>query len=362
MKTLIICSSPYTIFNGVNYVLSRNIKADIIISKLSPSVSEIGNKLRECQLFNSVSFINDIQESRYIKPLALLTYLFPTLMLWILGLRRIDFREYNVVISQNHFFISLVSRLIKGADYFLMEEGLGSYVNKKVIFSNRRNKYFTFVDKYIFHGALTPEIKGLFLYKPEMFPFKGINIFKFNPMDVTHISLYNKIFGQVTTRIYNSKSPIIFGAPSMQKLICNVSNKSYNQYEFLINFVFPYIPDNYVYRPHPAEFLHKKYIDGKVDDNLNFWELDCYENVTDETVLVSFYSTAAISPKLLYDKEPILVFLFPLCSYYDNKKNDYEYFLETVKSQYKDKWKIMIAHDMSELQLILNSINSCIGN
>ncbi len=64
-------------------------------------------------------------------------------------------------------------------------------------------------------------------------------------------------------------------------------------------------------RPHPRQ---KNSFQGDlfIDSHQDMWELVCADQITDSHVLVSVFSTAQITPKLLYNKEPYLILLYNL--------------------------------------------------
>ena len=63
-RMLILCSSPYTVFNSINLFLSKkkcnqDLIADIIIFKKTNSMDMIVNSLRKTNIFDNIVLIRD---------------------------------------------------------------------------------------------------------------------------------------------------------------------------------------------------------------------------------------------------------------------------------------------------------------
>lgn len=107
------------------------------------------------------------------------------------------------------------------------------------------------------------------------------------------------------------------------------------------------------YRKHPREQCD---IDG---DSAGIWELRCAYEMSSETVLVSYCSTAAITPRMLYGIEPYLIFLYPILNEAATRSSsDSIRIIERLKSVYDDSKKIQVAHSFEELECILTEIHN----
>lgn len=65
---------------------------------------------------------------------------------------------------------------------------------------------------------------------------------------------------------------------------------------------------------HPTKFIDiYDELDIKIDCFQQMWELAwCFDDITKNNVLIGFSSTALITPKLLFNKEPIVICLYKL--------------------------------------------------
>lgn len=108
-----------------------------------------------------------------------------------------------------------------------------------------------------------------------------------------------------------------------------------------------------IVRNHPRETRER--IPGiHYDDPSILWELKCDNDINDDKVLIAFCSTAQITPKMLYDKEPYLVFLYRLfdCDWIE----DYDRLVEQVRNSYRNKKKVFLPSTLDELVNTLNNL------
>ncbi len=93
------------------------------------------------------------------------------------------------------------------------------------------------------------------------------------------------------------------------------------------------------------------YVDGEQDKSGAQWELICAEHITDEHILVGACSSAMLSPKMTFGKEPFLIFTYPI---YEGKIEEKfiiasKEIVSNFKNTYKNKEKIFVVHSIEEL-------------
>ena len=84
------------------------------------------------------------------------------------------------------------------------------------------------------------------------------------------------------------------------------------------------------------------------------FELSLASGLLDDTTLISYYSTACISGKLLFDCPCNILFLYPLAKDAFNEKCDYTGYFEKLQTLYPN---IYIAHSQDELKSILSMLS-----
>lgn len=119
---------------------------------------------------------------------------------------------------------------------------------------------------------------------------------------------------------------------------------------------------NYIYRPHPREERQDVNV-PILDDSGVLWEMVCAEDISEKHVLIGKCSTAQFSPKLLFGKEPYLIFTHKLYKYDDHNLCDkYHSLCETIKQSYSIKEKVYEVDDLEDLKRAIENINMKIGD
>ena len=130
-NTIIACSTPYTVLNAVNYCIgTHDENVDIFISAFSPSVKEIAVRIKDIGLFNEVYEVKDIRRLKFFSIFLLLSFIFPSYVMKHIGMKQMKEKKYSKIISQNFLFISLLSKIGRKADCYLIEEGLSTYAGR----------------------------------------------------------------------------------------------------------------------------------------------------------------------------------------------------------------------------------------
>lgn len=325
---LFICSTNYTILNSVNTVTHNLIgcrdKSDIVIFLRNKDMIPYINKVSGLCIFNNVyvySFINYETSLEKIKLILL-----PKLFLKkysVDDFKILDFKNnkyYKVIITQSLFYSMLFKRIYSDSDVYMLEEGLSSYTTR-TISRKRRNAIYNILNKILFRG-LADEIKGQLLYEEEIFTGdkSAVPIYKLPKIDEDEMKVLKLIFGDQNNVIYQNKEVVYLGTPlfGLRGLLKN-PKKCKNNFEkdcedILHCALRSFYKKNIIYRKHPLE---KEY-DIDITENIcldmenNMWELEAGDFVNEHSILISFFSTAAFTPKLLYGKEPYLLFLYKL--------------------------------------------------
>ncbi len=359
MRTLIVCSSPYTVFNAINYAMGTDEQVDILIFINTETMKKIYQELLKNNIFHYCFCCADFNFSKSFILKSVIACILPHLFFRRKLCRLED--VYEKIISQNFYFATLVYRICKKATFYLIEDGLGSYVYR-VSEAGKRNKYMLWVHKYIFLGGLIPDISGQYIYHPEMVeytpnraPGLKLNCSAFNKVDIIKRVFSYKESGEVI----KSKC-VVFGDSMMSECfyVDSLGNRI-NKYSFLNKYIFSKISkENIIYRPHPFEKDYSAYIEGEIDNTRNMWELDSLYNITDNNVLINYYSTAVVTPKLMFDKEPYILFLFSFIDYYNDKYEDFSLFIDKIRKLYRAPDKICIAKTIDDIDCFFKGINN----
>ena len=133
------------------------------------------------------------------------------------------------------------------------------------------------------------------------------------------------------------------------------SGKSIN-YINIVNKIIECFDNDIIIKPHPSEktkhFKNSEY----VISDIPFEILLSNSNNIENKVLVSIASTATVTPKLLFNKEPVVILLYNLLFDSLNVWNEYydEYFKKIQKIYSRDR--VYIPSSIDELNEILHQI------
>ena len=370
-RYLFVCSTQFTIFNCINVVLNDpekyKGKTDIVLFHQTESTVKLSENLKESKIFSTVynfPFINNLNSI-----LLIILFTFPRLILRKLCLNeeptRFKKNQYNAIFSQSLLYAALFKIFNKKTSTYLIEEGLSSYTSRTLDVS-RRSVFYRLVNKTFLRHFFLADIKGQLLYKPELYCGEKGNE-TYIPISVPkHSAKFNRIFEYKSNDLYSSNKFVYLGAPywGLRKLIANadlaekVDKNLERKCKSLVDRSMKALKGaRFIYRVHPIEEIDNKFYDNfcTLDECKNMWEIECQNSLTDDHILMSFFSTASFTPKLLYGKEPYLIFLDNMTGYEFLNAGDFIYGL---KSLYRDPKKIMQPKSEGELFEIINNLSS----
>ncbi len=355
MNHLIICNSPYQVFNSIN-ILKNDINlnhhdCDVIIDdsfNAFKNAKNIGDKLIERGLCRNVYYSHK-KPCSFMKKIALFLEML--------------FCNYDYDFSD-------VSLLSENYDAIWVGDGnpLGCFMYTKqnkpqmVWYDDGLSSYCVSPRSFghgVFYDSVMKMLKlAHYKYRPGRLYVNNSRMAKTKDFTIHSLPLLDsknpascelkQVFGysEEKSRLKSFKL-IVLGQVlnSMQgyngdEMLHLLNESGMNKQDILI-------------RKHPRD--KADYSDYNVDFGDNMWELECMEAVREEQVLVSCCSTAQLTPKLLANKEPYLVFLFKLCLNNDSPLISVNTdAVNTIKEMYVNKEKICIPENVNELSEFIN--------
>lgn len=258
-------------------------------------------------------------------------------------------KDNTSVISQNFSFALFLPLMIRrSADYYFLEEGLSSYTDYNHDLKYRSKKLVSIHKMFPFLGIF-PKIKAVLLFEPKIYLGKE---------KVVRLPAYTDDFMSLLISAYDSiKANLIFLGTPLHTLENVLSKKLDSDQSREFQVVASYTRDRMidllwefkgVYKAHPLENDVPPEI-PRFNSN-GPWELQL-KTLPDNATLISYFSTALITPKLLYGKEPRLIFLFRLIS-------DFEFFMAeevvlNLRKVYSDPSRVCLPESWDELEKLL---------
>lgn len=318
------CWRPYQMMNIINFVYNNcdkaNMEMDLYVLNYN-SLADLQYKIRDTYLFNNVYVVEPFHfKSGLCGKIQRLFY--------FLKPKVIDRQCPDIEIVNRYdklyasgldpFFVNFV-QLNKNASVSLLEDGLLSYLDdpRKV----ETNSFYKVIDFLFNKGPYNIKIESLYLYS---IAFANNDIdYSLNELTKLNnktVSILKTIFGYHPQDMYEQNKFIYFGNDLYLSGIDEELLKC--------------IKDKVIYRKHPMQSDFKTTLKNIViDSGENLWELLCEDYITDNSVLISEFSTAQFTPFLLYGKKPTIILTFKMTGHFsDKEKVYYESFAEKFRN------------------------------
>lgn len=362
MRTAFICYRGFQVLNCINFVY-HNIRetkgsSDIYIIDEFFDDEAIANRLRETGLFNNVVFVKDIPD-RSFSLNRHLGQMFPKKYLqYRLDPEKEPASDYLQLVTcgWNKFFVRYAEFLReKGIRNIFLDDGIVSYVGNM-----RSNEYPGLIDKklkaFLNKGPYSIKIDELYLNNVGQNQSNMVKRVLELPKLVTAEKELKELLNYVFS--YNEKcltEKFIF--------LDQTKNKDFNMerlatkaliWEKIANIV---PKREFVIRLHPHD-MGKLDMPGLVfDKKRSLWELVCINEVNDEKVLIGYCSTALITPKFIFDLEPIIISLYKLIEFYSKEKErEIDKIFMGLRESYRRKERVITPENIAELETALKKI------
>lgn len=242
----------------------------------------------------------------------------------------------------------LVRSIYPCAKTYLCEEGIGSYtgtilerkfyLDSKDESSSLVSRAMLRINSLLFDGKLFLRPCGMMLYQPSLATAR----YPFPVVAIDRMAQKPKLQGVPAA---GGIAPYQWRVIFIGQAVEGGAYDHIKRDEMLFEAISKRIPD-VVYRRHPRD---QRELRGRILDATDNWEDFCAEVDADRTVLISDFSTAAVVPKLLEDKEPWLLFLFDFEREEGILPDNIEEFFARFAVGYQHHDRVMLPRNESEL-------------
>lgn len=340
---LYLVGSDYTLLNVTVYHEFYSIRNEESVLIVFGNISEKVKRNIDCYL----KIFTYVQMYRHPKDMGLIEFIKNKRNIYELTKRFNS--DVMQIISQNFAFTLILSMIIRRrSKLFLIEEGLSSYTdyNHDLKF---RNKKLVILNTILPWMYLFPKIESILLYEPKMYLGKN-RVIRLPAFQLDSNCLFNSLNNQTLPNL------IFLGTP--MSTLKNVLTAKLNSRE-IVEFgkLATLLRDNILeilfelsgsYKKHPSEMEIPQGV-NLLCTNLP-WELEL-ESLSGNATLISYFSTALITPKLLYNKEPNVIFLYKMLEGYDFYKADE--IVERLRDVYSKPQKVYVPHNMNDFKKFL---------
>lgn len=347
-KTAIVCNTPYQIFNAINIVVN-NIEgvtdADIFVIDCFSRSDVIVNKLIDVGIFNKVIVCKPKKiisnKFRTCIELCLAKKLFDRYMFSDLSFLENKYDDLFIGDS-NELGIALYN--MNKCKTIAFDDGVMSYSGN--CFLDTPSWWYKKMGRLLHIGTYSYKIDSIYVNckeccKSTVGPIKQLPILNEKNQAVKYVF---DVFG------YDKESKIDKYKYILLDQVLT-ERPGFNGKELDVLFEGnDILCEKGIIRKHPR----KSNIEfDKISCDLinNMWELECFNKINEDSILIGAASTAQINPKIIAGKEPFIIFTYLL---FFEANREFENAVEMTIKMYKDKDKIFVPKNLEEFKKIID--------
>lgn len=349
MRKLAFAYTQYHLLNLINLSQTRLINDDIDLIVFNPEEtgnSKILKRICKKKIFKRILIVNNyfIRGNGIKKIRNIIIKMFAVIKNkgiindFISGYDYDEFYTYGFNMESTVAF-NLISRNAK-VKYIYYEEGIGSYIWDLSFGHHFYHKLFL----SLILTKIPKKPDELLVYFPQMLTFSI-------PASVTVNSLFQIKNAELINYLWQYNS-----IPGGFKKFILIEQPNYDNTSQVELFHLFKKYDASV-KMHPRSLFNELYSDMEIINNCNgVWEIVCLNDNIEDKVIVSLFSTACFTPKLLFDIEPIVIFLEKISTI---KSVDEQIFNRTVnklRECYRDKDRVIVPASIKELITIIEKL------
>lgn len=365
--TCYFCGTPFHFFSILALAMERKETADLYIYLQFSKASEFAERINKLNIFSNIKVIDTLEiRSKYLSARGgglknhvqiANTYLHVDDIAEKIMLPNVRYK--NIFVFSRHILPRLVrfSYIRRKWEFELcyFDDGVSSYYKNGVV---RSRKTDIFLRKLLFGRKAVDENNKLYLLAPEI--YKQLNAdtdYRIERIDrfwETEIgrNILNDVFNTSSETIIKEKL-IILDLPKDEVLNPSDIESIEKIYR---SFVEKVGLDDAIIKKHPRST--DKNLEGIQyfkDTGVPF-EIYCMNMNMDEKVLVGYFSTALVMPKVLFNQEPRVIVLARLFQPRNRDISELNEYFDAVKKSYTNPERFCVPESIEELREILHSL------
>lgn len=361
-KHLFICSTPYHLMSIISicieYINSKDIKSIYILDH-SNTYYELYESAKRAKCFDNIFLLKTKEfNNHWTQKYKITRYISKTLEYFfyekIANHFVYDKNTYTKFwvpfMDRSTWLIFLLyKKYTPNIELNFIEDGLGGYR----LLTTKENSLDKTILHLLGHNSIFEEIKKLYVYEPKLAKntinskIQIVSIPKINNKSI--ISILNNTFNFNATDLFLFDSTAIyFDAPFLQQDILDKEIQ-------ILTFLHEQLKDSMVIKIHPRSNLKNSYCTMKISNVTTYMELLYANKDSSKNILISGFSTASIMPKLIFDQEPIVIFLYKIfgLDQYTYSSENYIEFIKDFTQTYRNPERIYLPETIEELKIIL---------
>ena len=360
------CTTSFQLMTAILLGMQKDKEdADLYIVGKYADAEKYAEIIRKWKLFRSVVFVDENKIQRYRK--------YKNKFLARLGIAlsyiRITKEAKKILLPNTMYKIIYISskaftgRLVqlylnkkdKSVQTIYFDDGVGSYFNDKLLQPSNLDK----VARKIFLRDSTSLTNNKFmLYFPELYFEMHTNYSDVEKIYISNNDMYEKWKEKVNLLFeFSEKDKIFEKAIIFDTIKHDIFNEEeIEQLILTYKFLDKYFENDLIIKKHPRDLSEdepgKKYF-----KNSSIPIESIYMNVDiEDKILISVMSSAVVTPKIIFDKEPRVILLYKLIQPSKMPIDSVDSFFMHIKQIYTDSSKIFIPTTFEELRQYLESI------
>lgn len=354
----IIAGTPYTLLSAINLVVNvipRGCETDLFVRSIS-SMDEYIEKLKKAKIFTNVYrfklrdkeksigyYIYDLKQAAFPK-----SYLKEILDESI----QLDRKNYDYITVSSGFDVEMaLIRTFPNAKQIAIDDGLGSYVGD-IVHDHKLSWLWEIFGRN--NDKIHPEVlyvNNVNACRSTMCKdIRSIRGDRDKQLEID--SIMGIVFGNAIKGLY-SKARFVYLTQPLLELGFKENILDNVIYDLRHTF-----GQDLIVRIHPRD--QKRYSEFRVDTYNQLWEIICKEEINDSKCLIGICSTAHIMPKILFDAEPAIVFLYRLLEWEPDNEAlmRFKNVERMITDMYRDKSKIIVPLNFSEFKKRIEELAS----
>lgn len=351
-----ICDTPLQVLNAVAMVASdadgSGENSDLFVYHQFKNSHEIAEQVRKTGLFRNVYDFEPFppKSGMLSKVTTFVRILNPRIALarqFRGGERGYEKRNYGTLaVSFFTPFSDVVHLTLDAPRTIQFDDGTSSYITEDLE-KRYRSWIFEAYNRFIACGKLSYDPEQMYLSNPDLCLVDAISLKAFQGIGENENlrRIARDIYGYQES-VYQQDSLVYLTQPMGTAEGGQPVLDREQEYLALIRKLDP------IMRIHPRQ-TEEAFSGFTIDRVGNMWELECAECIGDSNVLIGAFSTAQLIPKMLFDREPTLIFLYQL---YGARFDQADKLVERMKKAYRNPEKVHVPQTRKELEVILSAL------
>lgn len=366
-KRCYFCDSPYQVFSCIHIELIERNGADIYIIDNYAGCQTVCARLRETGLFANVFAVEPVRDYGEVRSFrirhalqrwhVLCAYLRLNHIVESYIAKDVEYREmwFSCHMLRMRLARLYFQRKKYPTKFYMYDEGIGSYTGQ----FDRKSRLNRFLEGLIAKGTPNELTFERYMYQPELDYRYALDREKIHPLhpfgegDVAQLGVYEKVFDAQIPDLRNIQY-IFFDTLREEALHTEEALEGMQRcYQILEDAVGP---ERMILKAHPRaqkRYPHScgEFCSGSYPVEINYLGL----NLRD-TVFVTLSSTAVLSPKLLFNEEPVVIFLCKVREIgFEMSEGQYVFF-QKFKASYRNPNRILMPESIAELENLLHVV------